>query len=52
MSRKPPNDRQPFDPAKAARERAALAKPDIAPTPARKTVHKPGLRPLPPKAAE
>ena len=48
MTRKSPPARQPFDPAKAARERAALAAPQHAPTTPTRVVRKAGLRPLPP----
>jgi len=46
MTRKLPNDRQPFDPAKAARERNALAATVHKPTEPQRVVRKPGLRPL------
>ncbi len=47
MTRKSPPARQPYDPAKAARERAALAAPQHAPTTPTRVVRKAGLRPLP-----
>lgn len=50
MTRKLPSARQPFDPGRAARERAEAAAAANAPrvtTPTR-TVRKAGLRPLPP----
>ncbi len=52
MTRKLPNDRQPYDPAKAARERAAQTAAAAAhkPTPPNRTVRKAGLRPLLPKS--
>ena len=48
MTRKSPPARQPFDPAKAARERAALTAPQHAPTTPTRVVRKAGLRPLTP----
>jgi hypothetical protein len=43
-----PDNRRPFDPAKAARDRAKQDT-EIAPlTPQQRSVRKPGLRPLPP----